>query len=302
MPDLAIIIVSYNTSSITKRCLDTVVQSLSHDHALSTDIIVLDNNSPDGSADMLKSYAQQLNATQSHVHMKVIAQKENVGFGRGNNIALQHTTAPVLLFLNSDTEALEDAIPQMYLQFKKSKWSFAGAHLINADQTDQLSVGRFYTLPIAFIALFCFGDRLHITRRSPSRDIHVDWVSGACFMARRSDFDKLDGFDPKIFMYWEEVDLFYRARKMDMKVGYFSKPTFVHLEGASSASRTAPIIKVFQGYIHFYKKHHSPLQVMLIKTMLQWKARISILIGKVMRSTYLVTTYTQAYEAITSNR
>ncbi len=302
MPDLAIIIISYNTSSITKRCLDTVVQSLSHDPSLTTDIIVLDNNSPDDSASMLSTYAQKCNTSHSRIHMKVIALDHNSGFGKGNNEALEHTKAPVVLFLNSDTEALDDAIPQLYHQFMQSSWNFAGAHLINADKTDQLSVGRFYSLAIAFMALYCFGDRLHITRRSPSRDMLVDWVSGACFMTRREDFMQLKGFDPGIFMYWEEVDLFYRARKMGMKVGYFSKPTFIHLEGASSASRTAPIIKVFQGYIHFYSKHHSPLQVALIKTMLQWKARISIVIGKIMRNTYLVTTYTQAYEAITPNR
>lgn len=290
MVDLSIIIISYNTKDITKKCLDTVFASLSHDPSVSSEVIVLDNASTDGSVEMLHTFS----ATEPR--LRFISSFNNLGFGRGNNEAVKASTGTYLLFLNSDTETLEDAIPQLLSQFKSSSYAFSGGKLLNKDLTPQPSAGRFYTLPVAFAALFLFADRYHLTRYSPSRDQKVDWVSGACFITTRENYDKLNGFDPQIFMYFEEVDLFYRAYKHDMTVGFFHKPTFIHLEGASSASRTAPIVKVFEGYVHYYKKHYSPLQVTILKYMLQLKAITSLMIGRIFRNNYLVETYTKAYE------
>ena len=102
-------------------------------------------------------------------------------------------------------------------------------------------------------------------------------------------------------MYFEEVDLFYRARLNGLTTGFLHEPTFIHLEGASSNSRTQPILKVFEGYIHFYKKHYSPLHVRMIQYMLQLKAISSLFIGKLTGNDYLVETYRQAYEIAQKN-
>lgn len=292
MPELSIIIISYNTKAITKRCLETVMASLKTDPVLKAEIIVLDNNSTDGSVEMLKSFAG----------IECIFSKENLGFGKGNNEAVKHAKGEYLLFLNSDTEALDDAIPQLLAQFKESTFDFAGARLLNKDRSIQLSVGRFYTLPISFLALFLFADRWHGTRYSPSRIQKVDWVSGACFITHAQTYSKLNGFDPAIFMYWEEVDLFYRASQKNLSVGFFPQPTFIHLEGASSKSRTAPILKVYEGYLIFYMKHYSPLHVGVLRCMLQLKALSSLLVGKLIGSTYLTETYSKAYEVSKNTR
>ncbi|MBP9797548.1 glycosyltransferase family 2 protein [Candidatus Woesebacteria bacterium] len=292
MPELSIIIISYNTQDITKRCLETIVASLKTDTSLKAEIIVLDNNSSDGSVEMLKSFAG----------IECIFSKENLGFGKGNNEAVMHAKGEYLLFLNSDTEALDDAVPQLLSEFKQAQFDFAGARLLNKDRSVQLSVGRFYTLWIAFLALFLFADRWHGTRYSPTSTRKVDWVSGACFITRTKTYQQLSGFDPAIFMYWEEVDLFYRAAKQHMSVGFLPQPTFIHLEGASSKSRTAPIIKVFEGYLIFYKKHYSPLHVGVLRCMLQLKALSSLLVGKLIGSTYLIETYSKAYEVSKNTR
>ncbi len=297
MPELSIIIVSYNTHDITKRCLETVVASLKTAPSIKSEIIVLDNNSTDGSVELLKSFSGDEN-----VIFRAIFSHENLGFGKGNNEAVKQAKGEYLLFLNSDTEALEDAIPKLLTQFKNSSFDLAGARLLNKNKTIQLSVGRFYTLWVAFLALFMFADRWHGTRYSPNSIQKVDWVSGACFITRRRTYDKLHGFDPTIFMYWEEVDLFYRASKKNLSVGFFPQPTFIHLEGASSKSRTAPIIKVFEGYIIFYTKHYSPLQVRILLYMLQLKALSSLLVGKLIGNTYLVETYSRAYEVSKNTR
>lgn len=292
MPELSIIIISYNTKEITKRCLETVVASLKTDPTVKAEIIVLDNNSSDGSVEMLKKFRG----------IECIFSKENLGFGKGNNEAVKQAKGEYLLFLNSDTEALDDAIPQLLAQFKQSKFDFAGARLLNKNKTIQYSAGRFYTLPIAFLALFLFADRWHGSRYSPASTQKVDWVSGACFITRKETYEQLNGFDPAIFMYWEEVDLFYRADMQNLSVGFFPQPMFIHLEGASSKSRSAPIIKVFEGYLIFYKKHYSPLHVGVLRCMLQLKALSSLLVGKLIGSTYLIETYSKAYEVSKKTR
>lgn len=295
MAELSIIIISYNTEKITKRCLDTVVESLTHQPDLKTEIVVLDNNSPDDSVQMLNTYAKKLKDNKQ-ISMKVIASNKNLGFGVGNNEAVKESTGKYLLFLNSDTEALKDAVPLLLKKYIKADYDFAGARLLNKDLSLQPSAGRFYTLPVAFAALFLQADRWRYSRSSPSRDTQTDWVSGACFITTRKKYDSIGGFDPEIFMYFEEMDLFYRAHQKGMITGFFSEPTFIHLEGASSKSRTGPILKVFEGYIHFYRKHFSPLHVRLLQYMLQLKAITSLIIGKITNNSYLIETYTKAYE------
>ena len=95
----------------------------------------------------------------------------------------------------------------------------------------------------------------------------------------------------------DEVDLLYRAKKLDQKVGFYPEAKFIHIGSASSASgvkRTNPIIQVYQGLIYFYKKHHSPLQIAILKFMLQLKATTALLIGHITNNNYLKTTYEKA--------
>lgn len=295
MPDLSIIIISYNTKEITQTCLDTVVRSVAQDPDISAEIIVLDNASEDGSPAMLKKFKSGL-SNHPTITMQTLFSKKNLGFSKGNNQAVQQAKAPILLLLNSDIEVVHDAIPNLLTLYKKHSFDFAGGKLLNKDMSPQPSVGRFYTLPVAFAALFLKADAWGFSRSSPSSIRQVDWISGACIMARKDIYEALGGFDESIFMYWDEVDLLFRARENGYLTGFFPQPRFIHLEGASSKSRTQPILKVFRGYLHFYKKHYSPLHSRVLKYMLQLKSVISIMIGKITGNSYLIDTYKEAYE------
>lgn len=298
MKDLSIIIISYNTKDITKKCLETVVASLSCDPEIKAEIIVLDNASTDGSVEMLDKMKNEKGKMRDEsVELKIIESKENRGFARGNNEAVKHAKGKHLLFLNSDIEVLDDAIPQLYRYFTSTdnQFHFVGGKLLEKDgHTPQDSAGPFYSLPVAFAALFLRADYYHFTRYSPKKMKEVDWVSGACIMCSKNDYDKIDGFDENIFMYMDEVDLLYRAKKKDMRVGFYPDAQFIHLGSASSASRTQPILQVYKGFLYFYKKHHSPLQLSLLKSMLQLKARVALMIGHLTKNTYLIKTYEQA--------
>lgn len=289
--DLSILIISYNTLELTLNCLHTVEKSLEKSD-VRYEVIVVDNASSDGSAAKLKSYAAD------HENVVFIANKDNIGFGRANNQAAEAAQGEYILLLNSDTEVIDNAIEKLYkfVSGAGSKAEIAGAKLLNKDGTDQPSCGPFYTLPVVFAALFLKGDYWGLTRQSPKAVMKTDWVSGACIMMKRSDFQTLDGFDKDIFMYMEEIDLLLRASRKGLKTYFFPDARFVHFGSASSGGRTFPILQVYKGFLYLYKKHYSRTSLFILKCMLQLKAYISILVGKTLRKRYLIDTYEKALE------
>lgn len=297
-PDISIIIVSYNTQEITKNCIDSIKKSV-RSSPLFIEIVVVDNASKDGSSRMLREKVTQ--NEQKNVSFRLIVNKKNVGFGRANNQGVFETDAEYILLLNSDTIVLNQSIAKM-LEFYKSRKNdihFLGGGLFNSDHSPQPSCGPFYTLPVLFGALFLRGDYWGLTRYSPKDAQKVDWVSGACLMTKREYFTKLRGFDENIFMYFEEVDLLYRAKKEGYATWFFPEARFIHLGFASSGgARTYPIIKFYEGLMYFYNKHHSPIASFFARFLLQLKAVIVIFFGTVSGRRPLVETYEKASQSI----
>ncbi len=299
--DLSIIILSYNTWKITRDCLFSIKDSLKTSR-LKTEIIVIDNNSTDGSAEKL----QKLKKHFQNPKLNVYALKKNLGYAKGNNFAVEKASSENILLLNSDVLIQNNAIEKLYSFFLKNhkKYQFIGPKLLNPDLTNQHSAGYYYSLPVVFAALFLKADSLGITRFSPSKQKEVDWVSGAAFITKKKYYQKIGGFDENIFMYFDEIDFFLRARKQGFKILFFPDAKIIHLESASSKSRikrTFPILQFFKGLIYLYKKHHSKYQLELVKIMIRIKAEVSLLIGKITNNTYLKTTYAEVKKIVAEN-
>ena len=286
--DLSIIIVSYNTSQITKDCIESALFSLENSK-IEYEIIVIDNDSSDDSVEQLRLLKTK------HKQIQLIESDKNAGFGPANNLGIKKAKGEYILLLNSDTIVLKDAVEKL-LEFAKnnSQAHFVGGKLLNKDMTPQPSAAPFYSLPVVFAALFLKGDYWGLTRNSPSKTRKVGWVSGACILAKKASFEKLGGFDEDVFLYMEEVDLLYRANKLGFNTYFFPDAQFIHIGFASSGNRSKPIIQVFKGFLYLYKKHHSSTSQRLLKFMLQLKADTALLIGKLSHNSYLVKTYEEA--------
>ncbi len=289
--DLSIIIISFNTKQITKNCLDSINRSL-WKSKIKYEIIVVDNDSHDDSKEMLEEYAKnKLNKTI------YIQTNSNLGFGKGNNLAVKKAQGKYILLINSDTIVLNRSIEKLfnfYLE-NEEKVHFLGPKLLNSDLTPQPSAAYFFSLPVVFAALFLRGDYWGLTRFSPDKFCQVDWVSGACILTKKSYFEKLQGFDENIFMYMEEVDLLYRAKKIGLNTFFYPEAQIIHLGSTSSKGRTYPIIQVYKGFLFFYKKHHSFISLIFLHILLKIKALISYLIGKILNNKYLTETYGKAF-------
>ncbi len=291
--DLSIIIVSYNTEKITKNCLLSIYKSLKNS-SIKFEVIIVDNGSTDNSINMIKDIKTDNN------NLIILENKNNLGFAKANNQGVKIAQGKYILFLNSDVIVLNQAIEKMYKFIKQNneKVSFLGGKLLNKDMTSQPSCGPFYSLPIIFGALFLKGDYWGLTRYSPNQLKEVDWISGACILTKKSSFKTIDGFDKKIFMYMDEVDLLYRAKQKGYRVFFFPQSKFIHLGSASSQGKTYPILQVYQGFLYFYKKHSSPFKLFILKIMLKLKALISISIGYLTNNKYLILTYEKAYKMV----
>jgi GT2 family glycosyltransferase len=287
--DLSIVIVSFNTKKLTHDCLASIQKSLKG-APIKYEIILIDNVSTDGTREMLK---------EKFPKVVTILNRENVGFGRANNQGIEKAQGEYVLLLNSDTLVLNNALGKLLAFARQHPNAFVGAKLLNLDHSAQTSCGPFFSLPVVFAALFLKGDHIGLTRWSPTKTRKVDWVSGACIMAPKRLFMNNLLFDEKIFMYMEEIDLLYRARKMGYPTYFYPRSLIIHLgAGSSTNKRKGPVLNIYKGLLYFYQKHCSVLSLGVLRLLLRLKAGIAWSIGAIMGKEYLKETYEEAYRLV----
>jgi GT2 family glycosyltransferase len=278
---LSIIIVNYNNPHLIEKCLSTILAS---SISFPYEIIIVDNAST--------ALPKIPKSDKTDIH--ILRNKENVGFGRANNQAVSIAKGEFLLFLNTDTEVLDNAVDRLVSFAEDKTEAIVGAKLFNPNGTAQPSCGPFYTLPVTFMMLFMKGDQIGVTRYSPNKVVETDWVSGACLLVRKEDFEKVGRFDSSIFMYMDEIDFCFRAKKAGMRVLFYPQAHFVHIGAATSRDKRDPISNIYLGLMDFYKKHGNYVQYKVVKSMLWAKAVVGIVVGKSIHNASIVSAYQKA--------
>lgn len=287
---LSIIIVNFNTKDLLRDCIQSIIRSIPLNHPLSSnyEVIVIDNASTDNSVSMVKKEFPQV---------KLIKNKRNLGFSKANNQGIKKTRGEYILLLNSDTEIINNALKEI-IDFAESKkdLGIAGPKLLNPDGRPQPSTAPFYTLPVTFLSLFG-GDKF--LRCSPSKTAKVAWVSGACFLIKKSVTDKIGLLDENFFMYVEEMEYCYRAKKAGFQVYFYPQAEVIHhVRGSSKAGKQKAIWGIYQGLIYFYQKHFAPWQLNVLKFLLRLKAALAWLVGIFINNPYLKKTYAKAFKLV----
>ena len=278
MLSLSIIILSYNTKSLTLKCLKSVYQQTKE---IDFQVIVVDNASTDGSVEAVKKKFPQA---------EVIANKKNLGYGKANNQGLKKAKGKYILFLNSDTIILDRAIEKSAaLMEKRKEIDLLGCRLLNRDKTVQPSGGFFPYLRRVFYQMFFIDDLPLINRlikpyqqnrKSFYRQLEkVDWASGAFLLLKKKVIEKSGGFAEEFFMYSEEVELCFRAKKAGFQAWFYPGAQVVHLKGQSSKDGfRAAVLGEYQGLKAFYQKHQPGWQMPVLKTILKVGALLRIFI------------------------
>ncbi len=309
-PVLSIIILNFNTQKLLEQLLASIARydrrlvfspaelarRQQEEEIIPTEIIVIDNNSRDGSPEYLRHFnKQKKKGLLQRLKLRVVLNKKNVGFGAGNNQGMRLARGEYLLLLNSDTIMVEGAISQSLLWLASHpEYDLIGCRLLNKDLSLQPSVGTFPTLPRVFQMLFL--DRWGAAAmKTPLQTGPVDWVMGAFMLLRREVFRRSGGFDEGIFMYMDEVEWCYRLHNLGFQVGFYRDAKIIHLGGASSPEgRKTRILHIYRGLLYFYRRHLSFWQQWLLRLFLFTKALLSWIIGKVTNSSYLEETYEEA--------
>ncbi len=252
--DVSIILVSYNTKDLTRNCLNSILEKTQE---VDFEIFVVDNNSQDGSPEMIE---------QEFPDVHLIKNSENKGFGAANNIAVKQSKAKYVYLLNTDTILINNSVKAFFDYMEKPENQMVGAcGGIMYDKNGNKTYIEF-KFPHIFDSLFA---NMKKTEQDLSKEKEVDWMGGSNLFLRKSCLDKVGLFDEKFFMYFEETDLCKRIKENGFKVFFIPYSSIIHFEGSSfEANNTINFSKarIFaQSKCYYFKKHHGLLSVFIIK-------------------------------------
>jgi len=262
--DLSIVIISFNTNQMTCASLRSLFKETQQ---VSFEVIVVDNASTDGSAEAI---------AQEFPQVRLFACDENHGFAAANNMAVSQARGRWILLLNPDTLVLDGAIDKLVAFGKERSEAtiFGGrTRFGNGELNPSSCWGRptpwsAFCISIGLATIFKDSrlfdpEALGGWARDSVRE--VDIVTGCFFLIRKNDWDSLNGFDPKFFMYAEEADLCFRAKKHGMKCLICPDAEIVHYGGASEKVFADQIIRLFRAKAQLFVQHWNP-----------WAARFGI--------------------------
>ena len=272
--DVSIIYVNYNSSKLIINSINSVIELT---NGISYEIIVVDNNSKQEDKNKLKLYCTTKN-------IQLIESNTNLGFGKGNNLGTKYATGEYLFFLNPDTYLLNNAITKLFNFVKTHNISTCGANLFSADLkptlsywmlmpsiTDELSA-LCSNLPLKFKYNYSHEHNLTSTPKE------VAFITGADLMIHNNLFKKLNGFDKDFFMYFEETDLQYRAKKLGHKIYNLPSAKIVHLESQTLSSQSKKLQLFFESRKLFYLKNRTKTQLKIANSILKINSIIRICI------------------------
>jgi len=291
---VSIVTLNYKKPDLTIACINSLWEQYADElRSDKMEVIIVDNDSQDNSVAQIREEIKN----KKFANMQVIAHKQNAGFGAGCNVGEAASKGTFVLFLNNDTIVKDKGLLEMTRYADDHpEVAILGGQLRNFDGSLQASTGRFYTPKYAFLLLIG-GQRMGMLDRSPKTIEKVDWVKGGLLLIRRDVFAQLNGFDEKIFMYTEDMELCYRAHLKGLGIYFYPDVMVLHKDQGSS-SKTFAIVNIYKNLLYFYKKHRSPSEYRLVKSMMVTKARSLIAIGKITKNAYLVETYEKALGTI----
>ncbi|MFC2175633.1 glycosyltransferase family 2 protein [Bacteroidota bacterium] len=277
---LSIIIVNYNVQHFLEQCLKSVLDAL---HNLDAEVFVVDNSSVDGSVAMVEA---------KFPTVKLIANKENVGFSRANNQAMEIAKGEYVLLLNPDTLVEADTFDKV-IAFMDENPDAGGVGIKMVDGKGKFLPESKRSLPtpeVAFYKIFGlswlfpnshrFG-KYHLTFLDKEKTHQVEVLSGAFMLMRKETLDKIGLLDESFFMYGEDIDLSYRIVKGGYKNYYVPEARIIHYKGESTKKGSLNYVYVFYNAMAIFARKHfskerAQLFSLLINFAILFRASISL--------------------------
>lgn len=278
---LSIIIVNYNVQHFLEQCLHSIRKAVKN---IPSEIFVVDNNSVDGSVEVVKKKFQEV---------KLIVNEKNLGFSRANNQAIKQANGEYILLLNPDTVVQEDTFEKT-IRFMDEHRNAGALGVMMLDGKGNFLPESKRGLPTPLVAFYkIFGlsflfpkskifGRYHLSYLDKNKIHEVDVLSGAFMLIRKSTLDKIGLLDEEFFMYGEDIDLSYRITLAGYKNYYFPETRIIHYKGESTKKSSINYVFIFyNAMVVFARKHfaknHAKILSFFIYLAIAFRASIALI-------------------------
>ena len=268
---LSVVIVSYNVRSFVAQCLDSVQKA--SEGLDGVEVFVVDNASADDTVSYIGSH---------YPWVKLIANDDNLGFSRANNIAIRQAQGEYILLLNPDTIVAEPTLREcVSFMDAHPQAGGLGVRMHNADGSLAPESRRAIPSPwVSCLKMLGFTKRYYMSHLSWQEPGRIEVVSGAFFMLRRKALDQVGLLDEDFFMYGEDIDLSYRLLKGGWE-NWFHPSDIVHFKGESTQKSSFRYVHVFyQAMLIFFRKHYGHLSLFFtlpVKLAIYFRATLALI-------------------------
>lgn len=271
MLDISISIVNFNTKDNLKKCLDSIKKNIKD---ISYEIIVVDNNSSDGSVGMLKD---------DFPFVRIISNRENLGATKAKNQSFAEANGRYILMLDSDIEILQGAFEEMFKFMEKNhSVGILGPKVLFTNGQMQHSCNKSApNLWSAFINKFFFFANLRYgfyrskigdlyLRKKYNKTEEFRWVGGMCMLVRKEVINQVGGMDENYFIYFDDTDFCLMARNNGWQIYYLPSASVIHhMSKGVGRFRYFLYPKIFESELYFFKKHQGQFQANIIAIFIQ---------------------------------
>lgn len=270
MLSLSIIIISFNTEETTKKCLLSLKKNFIN-YPLDYEIIVIDNNSQDGSVEMLSNLAKQW------YDLHIFFSKVNLGFGKANNFGIEKSKGKYVLYLNSDAVITDVDFRDLVrvIELQNNIGALTVKIVLPTGEIDPASHRGFPTLWRSFtyfLGLEKFFNKTpllnklfggyHLVNLNLNTVHEIDALTGAFLFTKRAIIDKFGGFDEDYFTYGEDIEMAFQIKKLGYKIIYYPLWKVLHIKSASGLNKEDMRIReetshyFYDSMKIFYQKHY----------------------------------------------
>lgn len=247
--DLSVIIITYKERELLRQCLQSVFDSRTD---FRFEVIVTDSNSQDGSVEMVRAEFPQA---------KILDNQKNLGFSKGNNVAIKQAAGRLILLLNADTTVRPDTLDLSvkYMHAHPGVGALGAKVILSNGQLDQACRRKFPNPWNSFLRLFGFRSFSDYNISAPiDQEVEVDAIMGAYFLVRKSVIDQIGLLDEEFFMYGEDLDYCWRIKQAGYKIVYYPQAEITHYKYGASKSVPFQAIKWAHTAMKiFYRKHYA---------------------------------------------
>ena len=268
---LTIVIVSYNVRTFVAQCLDSVQKA--SEGIDGVEVFVVDNASSDDTVDYIGTH---------YPWVRLIANDDNLGFSRANNIAIRQAEGEYVLLLNPDTIVAEPTLREcVSFMDAHPQAGGLGVRMHNADGSLAPESRRAIPSPwVSCLKMLGFTKRYYMSHLSWDEPSRIEVVSGAFFMLRRKALDQVGLLDEDFFMYGEDIDLSYRLLKGGWE-NWYHPSDIVHFKGESTQKSSFRYVHVFyQAMLIFFRKHYGHQSIFFtvpVKLAIYFRAALALI-------------------------